>query len=378
MCDAQTDRDGPMWIEGKDRCLEVLSERPLVLATPTSMLAGHRITDTHTLFVRNIQDLEEGLTLAPLPVEGWEIELAGLIKPSRLVVHAEELLEMEQVEYEMVLQCSGNGRSQYRDIPGIPWNQGGVGNVRFRGVPLSAVLEKHNVTIDSQVKFVTAEGRDLPTGRELPDMEHSLPVGDVLERSILALELNGEALPGIHGGPVRLVTPGFFGTMQLKWLSRLRFETSESTCFYHATEYRVPLSPVKAGERFRFTLENSRPTWDIRLMSYILDPEQGATLGTGEVTVSGVAYNDGKARLESVLVSFDEGRSWQSAEFETPESPFAWYQWTTRTTLEPGVHQIWSRALDYLGRSQPLDGSVYWNPNGYEWTGVYKTEVTVS
>ncbi|WP_330256154.1 molybdopterin-dependent oxidoreductase [Nocardia sp. NBC_00565] len=342
------------------------------------MLAGHRITDTHTLFVRNIQDLEEGLTLAPLPVEGWEIELAGLIKPSRLVVHAEELLEMEQVEYEMVLQCSGNGRSQYRDIPGIPWNQGGVGNVRFRGVPLSAVLEKHNVTIDSQVKFVTAEGRDLPTGRELPDMEHSLPVGDVLERSILALELNGEALPGIHGGPVRLVTPGFFGTMQLKWLSRLRFETSESTCFYHATEYRVPLSPVKAGERFRFTLENSRPTWDIRLMSYILDPEQGATLGTGEVTVSGVAYNDGKARLESVLVSFDEGRSWQSAEFETPESPFAWYQWTTRTTLEPGVHQIWSRALDYLGRSQPLDGSVYWNPNGYEWTGVYKTEVTVS
>jgi hypothetical protein len=42
---------------------------------------------------------------------------------------------------------------------------------------------------------------------------------------------------------------------------------------------------------------------------------------------------------------------------------------------------LWpTRALelsDALGRSQPLDGSIYWNPNGYEWTGVYKSQVTV-
>jgi len=147
----------------------------------------------------------------------------------------------------------------YPSIPGTPWNQGGVANVRFTGVPLSAVLEKHNVRVDPQVKYVTAEGEDLPMGRELPDMEHSLPVADVLEKSILALRLNGEPLPGIHGGPVRLITPGFFGTMQIKWLQRLRFETSESTCFYHADEYRIPLEPVKPGERFRFTLEE-QPT----------------------------------------------------------------------------------------------------------------------
>jgi DMSO/TMAO reductase YedYZ molybdopterin-dependent catalytic subunit len=285
---------------------------------------------------------------------------------------------MEQVEYEMVLQCSGNGRNQYEGIPGTPWNQGGVGNVRFAGVPLSAVLEKHDVRIGPQVKYVTAEGADLPMGRELPDLEHSLPVADVLDRSMLALKLNGEALPGIHGGPVRLVTPGFFGTMQLKWLARLRFELAESPSFHHATEYRVPLSPVKPGERFHFTLENSRPTWFLRLMSYVLDPEPGAELVAGPVTVSGVAYNDGAARLASVLVSFDRGQSWQPAEFQAPESPFAWYQWTTQADLEPGIREIWSRATDALGRSQPLDGSVFWNPNGYEWTGVVKTEVTVA
>jgi sulfite oxidase len=365
-------------VEGKDRRLEVLSAVPLVLSTPVGLLAEQIITDKKYLFVRNIQDLAEGMTLEPLPLEGWETEMVGLIRPSRVVIRPEELLKMDQVEYEMILQCSGNGRTQYRGIPGTPWNQGGVGNVRFAGVPVKAILEKYNVTIDPQVKYVTAEGHDLPMGLEKPDFEHSLPVAPVLEKSIFALRLNGEPLPGIHGGPVRLVTPGLFGTMQVKWLRRLRFETAESTNFYHATEYRVPLSLLKPGEKFRFTMENSRPTWDIRLMSYILEPESGAKLKAGAVTVIGVAYNDGSVRLESVLVSFNRGQSWQPAKFEVPDSPYAWYRWTSQANFKPGVHEIWSRAIDALGRTQPLDGSIFWNPNGYEWTGVFKVEVTVN
>ena len=362
---------------GKDRRLEVMSAVPLVLSTPVGLLAEQIITDKKYLFVRNIQDLARGMTLEPLPLEGWETELVGLINPFRVVIRAEELSGMDQVEYEMILQCSGNGRSQFRNIPGTPWDQGGVGNVRFAGVPLNAILEKYKVSVDSQVKFVTAEGHDLPLGLEKPDFEHSLPVAPILEKSIFALKLNGEPLPGIHGGPVRLVTPGLFGTMQVKWLRRLRFETAESPNFYHATEYRVPLSLLKEGEKFRFAMENSRPTWDIRLMSYILKPESGAKLKAGNVTINGVAYNDGSVRLESVLVSFDRGQNWQPAKFEVPESHYAWYRWTPQANLKPGIHEIWSRAIDALWRTQPLDGSIFWNPNGYEWTGVFKVEVKV-
>jgi hypothetical protein len=112
-------------------------------------------------------------------------------------------------------------------------------------------------------------------------------------------------------------------------------------------------------------------------MSYILGPESGATLKAGPVTVSGVAYNDGKARIESVLVSVDRGQSWQPAKFDVPDSPYAWYQWKTQATLGRGNQEIWARATDALGRSQPLDGKIFWNPNGYEWTGVFKVEVTV-
>jgi sulfite oxidase len=377
MSDEKTKQAHENWIPGIDPRLEVMSAVPLVLSTPVHLLGEHRITPKEYVFVRNIQDLDEAMTMEPLPLDGWTIELTGLIRPFRVVIRAEDLLQMEQVEYEMILQCSGNGRNEYTGIKGTPWNQGGVANVRFAGVPLKAILAKHNVDVDRQVKFITAEGNDGPMGLEKPDLEHSIPVADVLERGILALRLNGEPLPGIHGGPVRLVTPGLFGTMQIKWVTRLRFETAESPNFYHATEYRVPYNLLEIGEKFRFTLENSRPTWDIRLMSYILDPLPGARLKAGAITVSGVAYNDGKAPIESVLVSVDKGQSWQPAAFEVPESPYSWYQWKAQRTLKPGTHEIWARATDALGRSQPLDGKIFWNPNGYEWTGIFKNNVTV-
>ncbi len=375
--DEQTKKAHENWIDGVDPRLEVMNAVPLVLSTPVPLLAENRITPKEYLFIRNIQDLDEGMTMKPVPLEGWEIELSGLIFPYRVIIKATDLLEMEQVEYEMILQCSGNGRNEYGGIKGTPWNQGGVGNVRFAGVPLKAILAKHNVQVDPQVKYITAEGQDGPMGLEKPDLEHSVPVADVLEKGILALRLNGEPIPGIHGGPVRLVTPGLFGTMQIKWVTRLRFETAESPNFYHATEYRVPYTLLQPGEKFKFTLENSRPTWDIKLMSYILKPEPGAKLKAGPVSISGVAYNDGKAAIEAVLVSVDKGKTWTPATFDVPDSPYSWYEWETEKTLGPGTHEIWARATDLLGRSQPLDGKIYWNPNGYEWTGIFKNEVTV-
>ncbi len=54
-------------------------------------------------------------------------------------------------------------------------------------------------------------------------------------------------------------------------------------------------------------------------MSYILEPESGTKVKAGAVTVNGVAYNDGSAPLESVLVSFDQGRNWKPARFEVPD-----------------------------------------------------------
>jgi DMSO/TMAO reductase YedYZ molybdopterin-dependent catalytic subunit len=85
--------------------------------------------------------------------------------------------------------------------------------------PLSAVLKKHNVKIDRRAKFMTAESKDLPVAVSYLRPLHrrrglgcrlraQSAVADALEKSILALKLNGEALPEVHGGPVRRVRPG--------------------------------------------------------------------------------------------------------------------------------------------------------------------------
>src|SRR5581483_2158504 len=106
-------------------------------------------------------------------------------------------------------------------------------------------------------------------------------------------------------------------------------------------------------------------------------PAPAVTLKSRPQTFSGVAFNDGSARLESLLVSFDRGQNWRQADLQVPDSPYAWYPWTIQAELKPGNYEVWSRAVDTLGRSQPIDGSIYWNPNGYEWNGVHKIEVTV-
>jgi sulfite oxidase len=366
-------------IEGKDSRLEVLSQNPVVLQTPPALLLERAVTPASNLFVRNVQRLPAGVTAEPLSPEGWIFELAGLIDRP-MPIAGEELIDMDQVEYEMVLQCSGNGRTRFSEmfpVSGVAWGHGGVANVRFAGVPLSALLEKHNVKISREAKFVTAEGKDLRQQLEVQEFEHSLPLADCLKRSILALKLNGESLPAIHGGPVRLVTPGYYGAMQIKWVQRLRFESTESTNFYHAVEYRVPKARVRHGEAFSFTLENSVPTWKLRISSLILDPEPRVVLVAGDHTFRGVAFNDGDAPIESVLVSFDRGKSWRTAALQRSRSQYAWCRWTIQESLASGTHEVWSRATDAFGRAQPLDASIYWNPNGYQWNGVFKLEVHV-
>jgi DMSO/TMAO reductase YedYZ molybdopterin-dependent catalytic subunit len=252
-----------------------------------------------------------------------------------------------------------------------------LGNVRFAGVPLAAVLEKYKIKIDPEVRFLTAKGKDQPQKAGQEEFEHSLPLDEALKKTFLAFKLNGEPLPAVHGGPVRLITPGYFATMNVKWLASLRFDKSETTNHYQLPQYRTPRQLLQPGQKFEFTLTNSNPTWRMRVTSFILSFETGAKLEAGTVTFRGVAFNDGEARLEAVLVSLDRGRTWEQAALSAPTSPYAWYPWTFKAALKPGTHPVWSRAIDTLGRSQPLDGNIHWNPNGYAWHGVDKIEVAI-
>lgn len=371
--------DASTLIDGKDKRLLVLKKFPAVFETPLPLLTENFITPKSLLFVRNNQQPDDAATCGPSVHQDWAVRLTGGIN-KQVTVSLQQLREMEMTEYEMVLQCSGNGRSLFSkaaQTSGTQWGRGGVGNVRFAGVRLSTVMEKNGIEIDKSVRYVTASGAD----EALPDLEkflHSLPIGDVLDRSIIALDMNGEPLSAIHGGPLRLITPGIFATMNMKWLNELNFVSKESTNHNHAVRYRVPNERIQPGDAYDFTLENSKYNWNMKVKSIVLTPNDGDTLRPGKTTIKGVAFNDGLTKITEVFLSTDHGQSWQRTELTPSNSLYGWTQFALQKKLSVGRHSIWCRAIDAYGRSQPNEGSIAWNPRGYEWNGIEKISIDVA
>lgn len=366
-------------IAGKDRRLIVYKALPSEMETPGELLAEHDLTPKELLFVRNNGRFAEAQSLEPSSAEDWKVELGGLVEFPRSI-DLKQLRELPAVERTMVLQCSGNGRkffSEAAPCPGSPWQLGAVANVCFGGVSLKSVVEKLQVNVDPRARFVTAEGRDDPAKPDAADFEHSLPIDDVLERSLLSLTLNGEPLPAVHGGPVRLVTPGFYGTMHVKWLTRLRFEAVETANHHQVRRYRTPLKTLKPGSEFEYGLDNSEPNWRMRIKSLVFAPADGAQVKAGQVLFQGAAFNDGSCAIERVEISLD-GDVWQLADLHPPKDPCAWYPWRAKLDLTAGEHAVRVRAVDAQGRTQPLDGSVFWNPAGYCWNGVHQVRVVAT
>jgi DMSO/TMAO reductase YedYZ molybdopterin-dependent catalytic subunit len=192
--------------------------------------------------------------------------------------------------------------------------------------------------------------------------------------------MNGEPIPAIHGGPVRLIIPGFYGNMNVKFVNELLLEDKQSPSHFMVQAYRVPYKHVKPGSFSiaDFNVKNSRPTYNFKVMSVIFAPLASDSVKAGKVKVRGVAWNDGSVPLTDVRVSADGGKTWQTASLDKPDSPFAWYPWETHINLSKGSHVLMVRATDSEGRSQPINGNVRWNPKGYEWNGVDHVKVTVT
>jgi len=365
-------------IPGKDARLIVHNANPAEIETPLALLAENAITPAALLFVRNNQHLDDSHHLGPIASNDWRIEIAGQVE-KQASISLLELARLEQIEHELVLQCSGNGRAMFSlaaPAKGAPWSCGAMGNVRFAGVPLAKVFEHLQLKIDPRAQFVTAAGRDAPAKPGEADFEHSIPLDDALARSIIALRMNGEPIPAIHGGPVRLVTPGYYATMNVKWLGQLRLEAQETANYHQVGRYRTPKIPLQPGSEFTSTLANSDPNWRMRVKSVIFAPLDGARVPPGPTEVRGVAWNDGSAKIETVLVTSSTDRPWQRAVVESA-SPYAWQPWRITLDMPAGEQLIMARAIDADGRSQPLSPAAHWNPAGYAFNGVHLVNVIV-
>ncbi len=358
-----------------------------VMETPLTLLRDHDITPKELMFIRNHfppagKQAWMATTDAPM-VKEWNIRIGGLaVRPRTITL--KDLEGMEQVKRVSVMQCAGNGRSFYAakaKAPGGQWKHGGLANVEWEGVPLKAVLDKANVGPSVEARFLTANGADESPAAKGADLIKSYHLEDTaLDHAILAIKLNGEPIPAVHGGPVRLIIPGYYGNMNVKFLNELSYENMQSPTPFQSKAYRMVNKPVEPGKFTTrdYDLGNSHPTYGFKIMSVIFAPLAEDKVKAGPVEIRGVAWNDGTAPITSVKVSKDGGKSWEQATLKLSDSPWAWHHWSLKTNLSAGTHTLRVIATDSLGRTQPIDGTALWNPKGYEWNGVDLVKVTVS
>jgi DMSO/TMAO reductase YedYZ molybdopterin-dependent catalytic subunit len=318
------------------------------------------VTPYPRFFVRN--------HLVPPPVhnpDAFTIAIEGVTTPGLITVA--ELKRMPRVVSPAVLQCAGNGRGYFPNNPsGAPWKLGAAGLGVWGGVLLSEVAARFGGPADG-MNFLTATGSEktVPESR----VERSIPIEKAMRDVLLAFELHGQPLPVAHGGPVRLIVPGYYAINSVKYPSRVAFTAEQSSAPIMATDYRIAPVDAEGGDP-------SEPTcWAMNVKSWITAPLGDSQLSPGRMTVVGVTFA-GENLIQRVEVTTDGGLSWNDAALVGPDlGSAAWRQFSYMFDAAPGSYTLASRATDTVGNAQPEE--VVPNLKGYQANGWREPAVTI-
>lgn len=337
---------------GKDPRMTVRSVEPLNIETAIEALEG-AITPMSLFFVRNND------TIAQIEPEQWQLRVDGLVERPFTLSYA-ELRQLPATSYVAVVQCSGNGRARFtvdgEEVEGIQWCNGAVGNAEWVGVPVRLLLERAGVQPGAlQVECIGGDAERTTRGVELDKL---------CDDAILAYAMNGQLLPTLHGGPVRLIVPGWGGINSIKWIVGLHVLDRESESIYNQQKYVLV---DRQGQR----LGKVRET---RVASLISNITHGARLSPGVQPVRGFAWSPGGGVVR-VEVSADGGATWQDARLLADLGPHAWRQFEWLWDASAGPHVLAARATDAAGNTQPL--SVEFNRQGYLMNAIQQVPVEV-
>jgi sulfite dehydrogenase len=199
------------------------------------------------------------------------------------------------------------------------------------------------------MSFLTGTG-----GERLPDgidpksviVERSVPA-QAMTDAMLAWEMNGVPIPLAHGGPLRLIVPGYTGVNNIKYIKRLAFTAQESEARIMSHGYRIS-PPGGKGDPTQPSVQ------EMTVKSWINGPgTDGLPVKAGLVQIHGVAFG-GLHRVAAVEVSIDGGKSWNEARFSGPDlGRYAWRQFVLAARLPAGSFSLASRATDVAGNVQP-------------------------
>ncbi|TCP47827.1 molybdenum-dependent oxidoreductase-like protein [Tamaricihabitans halophyticus] len=275
-----------------------------------------------------------------------------------VAVGIDELRALPTREIVAVLECAGNGRG-LRDsrAPGNQFGLGMFGQAKWVGTSLRTVLAEFDGTEGWEYAVLHAPDN----GVTQPEDKHAY-FAKGLHRdkalhpdTMLCWQVNDGPLPVEHGGPVRLVVPGWYGIWWVKWPTRIDLTSTEFHGFWQ-------------HERYTYQDDNGEVLAVVgqqRPRAVVLSPEEGEAVGDDAV-ISGVAWA-GPRQVARVEITADDGTNWIPAELAAPEGAWSWVRWNARLPagLPRGMRRIAARVVDDAGETQdwtaPLDRLGYGN-----------------
>jgi DMSO/TMAO reductase YedYZ molybdopterin-dependent catalytic subunit len=253
--------------------------------------------------------IDTALTIPQVDPTTWRLRVNGMVD-TELEFTYDDVLAMPMDEVDITISCVSN------EVGG-----GLIGNARWLGTRIDRILDEAGVDPDA-TQLV---------GRSVDGYTCGFPVGQTRDRdAILAVGMNGEPLPVVHGFPIRMVVPGLYGYVSAtKWLAELELATFDDFDQYWVRRGWVEIAPVKTQCR--------------------IDTPRGVA-DAGTIPLAGVAWAP-HTGISKVEVRFDEG-PWQEAELAGVPGDDTWRQWLYSWDVAPGEYVVEVRATDGEGVPQ--------------------------
>ncbi|MFE7480900.1 molybdopterin-dependent oxidoreductase [Streptomyces sp. NPDC057552] len=262
--------------------------------------------------------VDTALVIPKVDANTWRLRIHGRGVRRDLELTYRDLLNRPLIEREITLCCVSN------EVGG-PY----IGHARWIGVRLADLLK------EAGVKPPSRGGKaDQIIARSVDGMTLGTPVEDVMDGrdAMLAVGMNGEPLPFVHGFPVRMLVPGLYGYVSAcKWIEDIELTTFADHDAYWVKRDWARRAPIKTQSRIDTPKPFGRP-------------------GAGTVMVAGVAWAQHRG-IDKVEIRVDDG-PWRPAQLAERTSIDTWRQWSYPWKATPGGHTLTVRATDGTGEVQ--------------------------
>ena len=256
--------------------------------------------------------VDTALLLPEVDPAGWQLRIHGMVRREISITFG-QLLKRPLIEDYVTLTCVSD-----------PVSGPYVGNAKWLGASLAALIREAGPLAGADQLLCTS----------VDGFTSGTPLQVVLDGrdALLAVAMNGTALPVAHGFPARMVVPGLYGYVSAtKWVTDIEVTTFAAASAYWVVRGWAQQAPIKTESRI-----------DV--------PSGGASLPRGRTQVAGVAWAQHKG-VAAVEVRVDGG-PWQQARLAAVPDIDTWRQWVWDWDAAPGNHTLEARATDATGYTQ--------------------------